>query len=91
MNSYIIFTSHYMYDEPGIEEFKGTWRELLYKLNNVDEDNINDTFNVDWAEDEITVADMTDERLKDEFEAVNGDGAPYVMVWDVENHKQVIR
>ena len=91
MNTYIIFTSHYMYDEPGIEEFKGTWRELLYKLNNVTKDNIDDTFSVDKTETEITVKDMTDESLKVLFEEVNGDGAPYVLVWDVENHEQVIQ
>ena len=91
MNTYIICKSDYMYDEPRMEEFKGTWRELLYKLNNVDEDNIGDAFTIDESETEITVEDMTDEQLKVTFELGNGDGAPYILVWDVENHKQVIR
>jgi hypothetical protein len=91
MNTYIIVQSDYMYDEPVMEEFKGTWRELLYKLNNVTKDNINDPFNVDWDENEVTIASFSNDQLKACFELGNGDGAPYVMVWDVENGEQVIK
>jgi hypothetical protein len=82
MNTYIVFTSAYQGDSPTIEEFKGTWHELLCWLIGINEDDPGNS----WPEFE----GFSDEQLKAEFEDMNGDGCAYVLVWCVEERKQVI-
>ena len=89
MNTYIIFGSDYMGIEPGIEEFVGTFRDLLYKLNNVTPDNIDNEFLVEGVTK--TAKTQSCQELKECFDIANGDGQPYYLVWCVESHSQVIK
>jgi hypothetical protein len=77
--TYIISEDEYMGGGLQMREFIGTWRELLQHLTGVDSDD---------PEDELRNA--TNNTMIDVFNDANGDGQPYVMVWCVEKHAQVL-
>lgn len=90
MPLYIIHHSEYGFrgERAYFSELNGTYRQLLEHLNNITDENRNQL----WFEDEPemgTFGSQTDEQLIQLFIDGNGDGQPFVMVYDATNHKTV--
>jgi len=83
---YVIAHNGYMGIEPRIYELRGTAREMIEHLNQVDDTNRNDEF----GDENKTVADFSSEELLELFKEVNGDGQPFYRVWNVTLHRQVV-
>ena len=88
---YVISRDEYFGVKGGMDDFEGTWRELLLHVLGIDDEAV-------WDEDGWAVSgrhvhsvkEMTDDELIKWFDDANGDGQQYIMVWDVEGRKQVL-
>lgn len=101
MKTYIIAEDPYMDDRGGMHQFKGSFRELLYHVNGVEEHDLDSfmpfkevPYSYDGPEDDSRYfkkwRDFTDEELIRVFDSGNGDGQTYKMVWCVEEEKTVL-
>lgn len=83
MKTYIIAADEYMGSAPGMTEFIGTFRQLLEHLT----EHLTDY--ADWKDDPDLRHSFGDDLI-DLFKQGNGDGQPFLMVWCVEDRKQVL-
>lgn len=68
--------SEYMYESPQMGTFEGTYREML--------------LNLITGEDQEEFIHLTNEELLNLINESNGDGQPYIMVYDTVTQKKVI-
>ncbi len=81
-HTYVISHSEYMYEAEYMSEFTGTYRELLEHLHGITSDTDEETLR--------EYADFSDDELVKMFADGNGDGQSFVMIWNVDEHKQVL-
>lgn len=84
VKTYIISEDEYMGSGSRMYSVVCRYRELLYHLLDVTNENAIDE---DSGED---IRNRPDEFLELLFRDANGDGQPYIMVWCVEDEKQVL-
>ena len=88
---YVICESSYMGMDPRMYRFSGTYRDLLYKLHDVQPGDDDFRF---WSgtpkDKKDKIGAWSDRELKDCFDEMNGDGCPWVDVWSMDGDVQVI-
>lgn len=98
---YIISSDGYFGVGPKMTEFQGTFRDLLYHLNDITEEHLDDLGLCKEIPPDVKVEEndpeyykplreWPEDSLERLFDHGNGDGQSYRMVWCVDDHKQVI-
>jgi len=91
VKTYVIVHDEYMGVSMTMYEEKKTWRQLLFDLNGVELDNLEEPIDDDVPEFKgRKVKDLTDEELEKFFHEANGNGQPFYTVWCVEDRKRVL-